>query len=227
MHEGHRERMRLRYFESGLDDFAPHEIIEFLLFFCIPGKNVNPLAHELLNAFGSLHGVFEASPAQLTQINGIGKNTAALLSIIPAVTRRYQDSLMGKKITIRNRDDATAYCRGMFIGYKTEFFYLIALNAAMQVVGKSLIAKGSLSEVPAYPRAIVEAVLTHNAHSVILCHNHLSDLSMPSENDVQLTERIIHLLNEIEVNVLDHIIVTPSCAISLHHQSDLKKSALE
>jgi DNA repair protein RadC len=201
--------------QNGLDNFAPHEILEMLLFFCIPQKNVNPLSHELIAAFGSLHGVLEATPTQLKQIKGIGENAAVLLSMIPAVFRRYQSSLSAEKPIIKNRKDAQTYCRSLFIGLKTEHFYLITLDSLMRVTGKPLIATGSLTEVPAYPRVVLEAALSHNAHSVILCHNHPSGTLAPSENDLLQTERLSQVFQSMEISLLDHFIVTPDGILSL------------
>lgn len=215
MHEGHRQRMRGRFIQSGLDGFAPHEVLELLLFHCIPQRDVNPLAHDLLNTFGSLHGVFEATPAQLKQVKGIGENAAVFLSLVSAVTRRYQDSLSAQKPVIKTRADAESFCRSLFIGLKTEHFYLVALDAGMRLIGKTLIAKGSLSEVPAYPRAVMEAALALSAHSVILCHNHPGGSAAPSDSDVQMTRQLMHMLAQVDVKVLDHLIVSGQAVLNM------------
>lgn len=215
MHEGHRDRMRERFIKSGLSDFAPHEVLELLLFYCIPRGDTNPLGHELINAFGSLHGVLEADPQQLTQIKGIGMNAAVFLSMIPQVAKRYQESVMGARPLIKNRIDAENYCRNLFTGLKTEHFYLIGLDAGMRVIGNTLIAKGSLTEVPAYPRAVVEAALKLNAKSALLCHNHPGGSPEPSDSDLYITGRLCTVLNEIDVQLMDHLIVTNAQVVSL------------
>lgn len=227
MHEGHRERMRARYIESGLANFAPHEVLELMLFYCIPQKNVNPLAHELLSAFGSLHGVFEATPAQLMQVKGIGENAAVFLSLVPEITRRYQASRQGELPEIKNRLAAEKYCEALFIGHKTEHFYLVALNSAMRVIGNALIAKGSLTQVPAYPRVVMEATLSLNAHSVILCHNHPGGTLSPSDSDLFLTARLARVLKDVDVTLLDHLIVTVNGVISLSKEGYFTSSDAE
>ncbi len=215
MHEGHRNRMRERFMENGLNDFAPHEVLELLLFYCIPRANTNPIAHDLINTFGSLHGVLEAGPDKLSQVKGVGESTAVFLSMIPQVAKRYQDSLLAQRPVIKNRLDAEQYCRSLFIGLQAEHFYLVGLDTGMRVIGKSLIAKGSLSEVPAYPRQVAEAALALNAKSAIICHNHPGGSPQPSDNDLFITGKLAALLSDIDITLLDHLIVTHSQVLSL------------
>jgi len=215
MHEGHRNRMRERFIQSGLNDFAPHEVLELLLFYCMPRGDMNPLAHELISTFGSLHGVLEAGTEQLMMVKGIGMNAAVFLSMIPQVAKRYHQSVMGARPTIKNRIDAENYCRSLFTGLKAEHFFLIGLDAGMRVIGSTLVAKGSLTEVPAYPRAVVEAALKLNAKSVLLCHNHPGGSPEPSDSDLYITGRLCSVLNEMDVQLMDHLIVTSTQVVSL------------
>ncbi len=207
VHDGHRQRIRDRFLQDGLDGFAPHEVLELLLCYAIPQKNVNPLAHDLLNHFGSLHGVFEATPEQLQQVEGIGPYAATFLHLVLPLNRRIESSRMGEKPSLKSQSEALAFCSNLMSTLKHEHFYLLALNAQMQLLGTALIGKGSLSQVPAYPRIAVEAALKYNAHSVILCHNHPGGSISPSEADLHSTQRLVEVLAGVEVLVIDHIIV--------------------
>ena len=180
MHDGHRARMRERFRKEGLDGFAPHEVLELLLFYGRARGDVNPLAHTLIDAFGSLRGVLEARPEQLMRVDGVGEETATLLSLMLPVFRRYSASLCAERRRIVNRSDAQAYCGALLAGWRTEHFYVICLNADMQLLGQRRISEGSLTEVNAYPRLVAEAVLNYNAHSVIFCHNHPGGTPLPS-----------------------------------------------
>jgi DNA repair protein RadC len=215
VHEGHRQRIRDRFLKEGLDGFAPHEVLELLLCYAIPQRNVNPLAHELLAHFGSLHGVFEAAPEQLQEVEGIGLYAAAFLHLMAPLSRRIGLSRMGQKPRLQNRGEAQAYCVNLLSGLAHEHFYLLALDAQMQLTGTVLIGQGSLSEVPAYPRLAVEAAIKTGAHSVILCHNHPGGSTMPSDADLQTTYRLAEALSGIDVPVADHIIVAGAQAGSL------------
>ena len=88
MHEGHRQRMRDRFRTEGLDNFAPHEVLELLLFYARARGDVNPLAHRLLETFGSLRGVLEAPVEHLCTVEGVGEETATLLSMMVPMFRR-------------------------------------------------------------------------------------------------------------------------------------------
>ncbi len=215
VHEGHRQRLRDRFVKEGLNGFAAHEVLELLLCYAIPQRNVNPLAHELLEHFGSLHGVFEATPEQLQEVDGIGPYAAAFLHLMVPLGRRIEISRMDQKPRLQNRGEAQAYCVNLLSGLRHEHFYLLALDARMQLLGAVVIGKGSISEVPAYPRLAVEAAIKYNAHSVIFCHNHPGGSIEPSDADLQATSRLIEVMSGIDVLVMDHIIVAGSQAGSM------------
>lgn len=214
-HGGHRQRMRERYLKQGLDGFAPHEILELLLFYAIPQKNVNPLAHRLIDRFGSLYAVLNAPPQQLVQVEGIGEYAATFLTLLQSAARQALRTRDTGKAKLGTRQAAVDYCIGLLHGEKRELFYAICLGGQMEVISDVLIAKGSLSDVPAYPRIVLDAVLTHNAHCVLLCHNHPSGSVVPSPQDLDATRTLSGLLSEIEVVLVDHLIVAGDRALSM------------
>lgn len=218
-HQGHRARMRQRYRAQGLDGFAEHEILELLLFYAIPQRNVNPLAHALIDHFGSLDKVLAASPEALMRIDGMGEYAATLLSLFPQVVKRCEKTALGEKISLSTRKIAEDYCIRLLKGEKREKFYCICLNAQMEVIADALVATGSLSEVPSYPRVVAEKVLVHGAHSVLLCHNHPGGSIIPSQSDMTATRELSQMLRGLEVVLCDHIIVGGDQALSMvrHH----------
>lgn len=207
MHEGHRARLRARYAKTGLDSFAPHEVLELLLTYAIPRRDVNPIAHELLSAFGSLAGVLEATSEQLATVPGVGEGAATLLSLIPAVMRAYERSALRGRVTIRNHADAAAYCLTLLRGRKNERLYCVALNARMEVVGHAQIGQGTSDEVAAYPRLAAEYALHMNAKAVLLAHNHPSGHAAPSMEDLEATGLMMRALRPLGITVCDHIII--------------------
>lgn len=224
-HSGHRQRMRERYLKQGLQGFAPHEILELLLFYAIPQKNVNPLAHQLINRFGSLHGVLNASAQQLMQVEGIGEYAATFLTLVQGAAKQALRTKETDRAKLSTRQAAVDYCIRLLHGEKRELFYAICLNGKMETIGDVLIAKGSLSDVPAYPRIVMDAVLTHNAHAVLLCHNHPSGSAAPSPQDLDATRTLLHLLSEIEVVLIDHIIVSDQNAVSMVRNGWIKQTS--
>ena len=218
MHDGHRQRMRERYRKEGLDGFAPHEVIELLLFYARARGDVNPLAHHLLDVFGSLKGVLEAGHDQLMAVKGVGEETATLLSLILPLFRKYQEALCAEQVQLRNCRAAMEYCQALTAGLRHERMYVISLSTAKNIIGCRMVDEGSLTEVSVYPRRIVETALNHNAHAVILCHNHPGGVAQPSREDIEVTQQIEALLSHLGILLLDHIIVAPggTCSMNLH-----------
>lgn len=145
MHSGHRERIRERFLREGLQGFAPHEALEFLLCFAIPQKDVNPLAHSLIERFGSLSAVLEARAEELTQVPGIGPNAAALLTLLPELMRYYERDRRQERPCLRNFKAAGAYCRALLRGEKDECVYLLCLDAQGRLLKSVLLRRGTIN----------------------------------------------------------------------------------
>ncbi|MDD4238203.1 MAG: DNA repair protein RadC [Desulfotomaculaceae bacterium] len=207
LHEGHRQRVKGRFLAEGLDSFEDHQVLELLLFYCIPMKDTNELAHKMIGEFGSLAGIFEADPADICKRCGVSENTALLLSLMPSLARRYFKGKWGDKPALSNSTKAGEYAVSLFVGRTYEVFYVICLDAQNRVNCAVLVHEGTINETPVYPRIIVEAVLRHQANSVILAHNHPGGSMRPSDADLQITKRITAALEAISVHVVDHIIV--------------------
>ena len=207
MHSGHRKRLKKRFLEEGLDSFEPHQVLELILFFSIPRKDTNETAHKLLERFGSLSGVFEAGVKELTDVEGIGENSAFLISMIPQLSRRYLNDKWRDKPELNSSSKAGEYAISLFAGRTYEVFYVICLDAQNRVNYAALVHEGTINEAPIYPRIIVETALRHKANSVILAHNHPGGSLNPSRGDIEATKVIKNALESISIKVVDHIIV--------------------
>lgn len=214
-HAGHRQRMKQRFQTQGLEGFAPHEILELALFYAIPQRNVNPLAHQLIERYGSLHGVMEASVEELQQIDGVGENTATLLSLFMHVARALEKSRASGLEDLNTHRAVKEHCYRLLCGLNHEEFYVVCLNAQNRLIRDVCISKGSVGEVWAHPREVVDAVLRHNAASVVLCHNHPSGSVVPSSNDLSLTRRVADVLTGIGVPLHDHLIIGGTHLLSM------------
>lgn len=208
LHDGHRMRMRNRYLKEGIDSFEPHEILELLLYYAIPRKDINELAHKLIDKFGSISNVFDADVESLKQVDGIGENAAILLSMIPQLSRIYNQSKWDRKTSLASVDAVGQYAIAMYTGKNDEEFGIICLDSNRHVHYSGIIIKGTVNQAEAYPRKVVSEVLKHNAVNVILTHNHPGGSIMPSTGDREATKNIVTALEAIGVNVLDHIIVS-------------------
>lgn len=226
MHSGHRERIRERFLREGLQGFAPHEALEFLLCFAIPQKDVNPLAHSLIERFGSLSAVLEARAEELTQVPGIGPNAAALLTLMPELMRYYERDRRQERPCLRNFKAAGAYCRALLRGEKDECVYLLCLDAQGRLLKSVLLRRGTIDESAVYPREVVREALLHNAYAVLLCHNHPGGGAMPSRGDYETTRRVIEALRAIDVRLLDHVIVGDTAYSSMANMEMIDQGKL-
>ena len=222
VHQNHRERLRERFMrENGFEHFTDTQILELLLFYAKPRSDTNPLAHALLDEFGSLKGVLEARPEMLQTVKGIGPQAATLISMVVPLTRVWNRCAMVTPRKIGNSREAEKYCMSLLAGNRTERFYVVSLNAQCNVLGQRKISEGSLSEVSAYPRMVMETALNYNAHSVLLCHNHPGGTCAPSPEDIASTLQLQRLLNGVGILVLDHIIVAGSNCYSMIQHGDI------
>lgn len=215
IHEGHRQRMRERFRTEGLEGFSAHEVLEMLLFYSRARGNVNPLAHRLLETFGTLKGVLQAPVEQLTAVEGVGEETATLLAMMVPLFRRYELCLCEETTCLRYFRDVENYCRALLTGLNRERLYVISVSAQMKVLGQRIVSNGDLTQVMAYPRLVVETALNHNAYGVILCHNHPGGEAVPSVGDVEVTRALEAVLSKLNIALLDHIIIADGATYSM------------
>ena len=207
LHEGHRKRVKSRYLAEGMDAFADHEVLEMLLFFSIPMKDTNELAHEMIQEFGSLAGLFEADPKDICRRCGVSENTGILVSLIPSLARRYFKDKWGDKPVLNSSTKAGEYAVSLFAGRTYENFFVICLDSQNRVNYSAQVHEGTINEAAVYPRLIVETALRHQANSIILAHNHPGGSMEPSSADIDVTKKIVNAIEAISIKVMDHIIV--------------------
>lgn len=215
IHEGHRARLKQRFADYGERVFDDHQLLELLLFFAVPQGDVNPLAHRLINHFGSFAAVLDASPEDLKKVKGVGEHSALFLSMLPQVMRRYQQSRTGAETAVTSIADAGEYLLPYFFGARNETAYLLCLDAKGKVLSCRFLAEGSLDRVELNSRQVVETALEHRASSVILAHNHVSGVATPSEADVALTLALRPLLKSLGIRLLDHLVVADGDFVSM------------
>ncbi|MEG2072967.1 MAG: JAB domain-containing protein, partial [Oscillospiraceae bacterium] len=190
VHDGHRDRMKKRFMEQGLDGFDDHNVLELLLFYSMPRCDTNPLAHELLEEFGSLEGVFEAPADELSKITGIGEGSVTLLRLIPEVGRRYIIDKNKSDDILDSTAKAGAYLVPRYMFERDEVVYVICLDAKYKILCCKELFRGVVNTAEVSIRKIAELALGKNASSVILSHNHTSGIALPSLEDEMTTKRI-------------------------------------
>ena len=215
IHKGHRERLKQRFLEEGLDNFTDIQALELLLFYAIPQRDTNPIAHELLNRFGSLSRVLEAGPEELKKVPGISAHSATLLTLVTELARYYQVDCAQRVEVLTTLDACGAYLVPRFFGRTKETVFLLCLDAKCKVLCCREVGEGSVNSASISIRKIVETALASNATTVILAHNHPSGVALPSAEDVQTTRRIAAALSAVEVHLADHIVVAEGDYVSM------------
>ena len=215
IHDGHRQRLKNRFREEGLDNFDEVNVLELLLFYCIPRKDTNPIAHALLDHFGSLSQVLESPVEELIKVGGISENAATFLNLTTAVGRYYMVNRASQGTILTTTEQCGAYMLPYFVGRRNETVFLLCLDAKCKVLCCKEVGEGSVNSAGVSPRKIVELALGANATTVVLAHNHPSGLAIPSGDDVQTTRRVAMALNGVEIRLADHIVVADDDFVSL------------
>ncbi len=215
IHKGHRERLKARFLEEGLDNFTDIQALELLLFYAIPQKDTNPIAHALLDHFGSLSRVLEADVEELKKVPGISDHSATLLALVTELGRYYQVDCAQRVEVLTTLDACGAYLVPRFFGRSNETVFLLCLDAKCKVLCCKEIGEGSVNSTSISIRKVVETALSANATTVVLAHNHPSGVALPSSEDVQTTRRVAAALSAVEVHLADHIVVAEGDYVSM------------
>ncbi len=215
LHEGHRKRMRERFIKSGLDDFAPHNVLEFLLFYSIPRGDTNPIAHRLIDSFGSLSGVFDATPEELMKVKGVGESTAILISMVPQMARKYLEDKADSVNVMGGCSDIGAYLLPKFVGRTNEALMMVSIDNKNKIISCSVVAEGTVDSAKVSRRRVMEEAMKVNATRVILAHNHPRGVAVPSSEDVVMTREIGKLFAQVGIELVDHIIIADDDYVSM------------
>jgi len=217
MNEGHRERLKNRFKKFGLDAFEEHNVLELMLFYSIPRKDTNRLAHKLINEFGSLANVLDAPYEYLKRVEGVGDNTATFLKLIPELCKKYLES-RGKEIEnlepVDNTHKLLKYIMPKLIGKRSEVFLLVCLDNKRKVLFCDIIFEGTVNTTNINIRKIIEVIIRYNASAVAIAHNHPGGIAIPSADDINATMKIKEVLDSMNVKLIDHIIVADNDTVS-------------
>lgn len=215
IHAGHRKRLRNEYIEGGRDTFQDYEVLELLLCYSIPRGNVNPMAHELINRFGTLAGVFEAPMSELRKVTGLGERTAIFLNMMPMVARYYRSSKQRPGTLIRTPEEAGRLLTPMFYGERSELVLLAALDSRLKLIKVVNVGRGRLGSANVSIRRVVEVALGLNAAAVVIAHNHPDGIALPSIYDVEVTKTLMESLDAVSVRLIDHLVVAEDDFVSM------------
>ena len=215
LHKDHRKRLKNRFLQNGLEDFEPHNMLELLLFFGVPQKDTNELAHRLIDRFGSFNRVLDAPYEELLKVDGVGENVATLIKLITPLFRYYHKNIDIKDEPLDTPSRVGGYLTQCYAGFTEEVVSVLALDSLCHIISFDIIGKGDISSAGIRYRSILEIVMRTNAPSVVICHNHPGGLAIPSRQDIIATEKIRDLLGTINVALVDHIVIAGDDFVSL------------
>ena len=205
--DGHRKRLRERFMSTGLSGFQDYEVIELLLTLATPRKDCKEAAKETLKRFKTLHGVFEASPTELSEIDGIGPSNQLGLRLIKEVAIRYLENRLIDQETITHSRDLMDYLNMAIRDKRVECFVAVYLNAKNRVIATETLFTGTLTASSVYPREVVQSALNHKAAALIFAHNHPSGDPEPSPEDIAITRQLVFACKTMGITVHEHLII--------------------
>jgi len=206
MHEKHRERLKQRFEHEGLQGFEEHNILELLLFFGVPRKDTNPLAHTLINRFGSLTRVIDAPIERLCEVKGMTRNAAVLLKLLPQVMSVYLRGKSDFKNMMINHRDCAEYLRAYFTGASDEMVYVVCLDGKCTPLECVFLCKGDINSVHVSPRKVMEIAFSRKASAILLAHNHPHGTALMSSDDINTTNNIMSVLESVSITLIDHLV---------------------
>lgn len=213
-HDGHRQRLKTEFLARP-DSFPDHKLLELLLFYANPRSDTNPLAHELIDHFGSLAGILDATPEELQKVKGVGEHAAVLFKAVKEFSGRYLTVRTQVDDIARNSRDYYTLLRPYFFGARNEMLCLLCLDGKHKVLGIRKLGEGNVNAVNVTTRLIAEAALSLNASAVVLAHNHVSGIAFPSDDDVATTNSLAPILSTLGVALVDHLIFVDDDMVSL------------
>ncbi len=205
-HKGHRARTKQEFMARGLAGMPDHKVLELLLFYAIPQGNVNPLAHRLIDTFGSLSGVFNATVEQLMAVKGVGEHAASLIKLVPALGGRYQADRSQLGTILDTTDRLGEYLAPEFFGQRNEVTVVLCLDAKLKVLQCRQLDEGSVDSTSLSLRKMMEIALACNASQVVLAHNHTSNIAAPSREDILATKLAYDAFQQVDILLRDHLI---------------------
>ncbi len=214
VHDGHRQRLKTRFENEGLENFEDHNVLELLLFYSIPRMDTNETAHKLLEEFGSLSGVFDAPFDALCQVKGVSSHTATLIKMVPRLFSRYSMDKVNNVEVIDSVSAAGKYISPRFYGKMNEEVHLILLDDKFKILKTMKVFEGTVNATYISVKKLVAAIVNTHATNVIIAHNHPSSFALPSRSDIESTKRIYEALKVLDIRLLDHLIISDDDFIS-------------
>ena len=206
-YHGHRDRLRARFLEGGVEALADYELLELYLFRSIPRRDVKPIAKDMMDVFGSFGAVISAPISRLAEIKGISEKTALDLKIIQAAAQKIGKQTVMNRPVLSSWSALLDYCRSVMQFEEKEQFRVLFLDRKNRLIADEILGQGTIDRAPVYPREIIKRALELGSTAIILAHNHPSGDPTPSGSDIEMTANIVGAAKAINISVHDHLII--------------------
>lgn len=219
LQQGHRARLRKKFLDGQL---AEYEILELLLTYAIPRRDVRNLSRQLYKKYGSIHNLISDSIESLVKNEGVKENTATFFKLIHKLTQLEYKTVLDSAPIFHNFEKLENYCKSILVGKTIEEFHVFYLDSKYKLIEDELHSSGTIDWAAVYIREIVKKALELNAQSVVLLHNHPSAYTSFSSQDIQITQELNDALNKLGINIYDHLLLSGDVIYSARNMRLLK-----
>lgn len=206
IHENHRERMRDRYIRNGIDGMAPHEVLELILYYALPRCDTNPIAHRLIETFGSFSGILNADVEDIAAVSGVGRKTAVFLKLFLDVNRVYETDKTANVKKLSSISEIGEYLKPRFIGRRNETIIMLCLDSKNDIISSQILSEGNVNTAIISLKQAVGTAIRQNAASVVIAHNHPGGEAEPSMKDIETTKLLSAIFRSLNIRFVDHLI---------------------
>ncbi|MBO5858118.1 MAG: RadC family protein [Clostridia bacterium] len=222
IHAGHRERVRENVLKNGFEQLEDHRLLELLLFYSIPREDTNEIAHRLLNEFGSFTEIIKATPKKLTQVQGVGKNSAIQIAAIGELFKRVIEEGAVKRTPYKTIEELVALVKSQYLNEKNEKMLFICFDSAMRLKKIESFTEGDSVRTNTELKTALSKILENDPSFVIMAHNHPEGPALPSNTDVTSTSTVSTTLRRLGINLADHIIINRTAYFSMREDTRYK-----
>ncbi len=221
LQNGHRARLRKKFLDGQLTEY---EILELLLTYAIPRRDVRALSRRLYKKYGTIPNLLSAPMESLTDNEGIKENTATFFKLLHKLMELEYKSALDTSPIFHNYEKLENYCRTLLVGKSVEEFHVLYLDSQYKLIKDELHSSGTIDWAAVYIREIVKKALDVNAHSIVMLHNHPSGYTSFSTEDIMITQELETALEKLKISLYDHLLVSGDIIYSARNMHLLDKS---
>lgn len=219
LQSGHRARLRQKFLDGQLTEY---EILELLLTYAIPRRDVRTLSRQLYKKYGTIHNLLSAPIESLMENDGIKENTATFFKVIHKLMEFEYKAVLDESPIFHNHEKLENYCKILLGGKSVEEFHVLYLDSQYKLIKDEMHSSGTIDWAAVYIREIVKKALDLNAGSIVMLHNHPSAYTSFSSQDILITQELENALEKLGIKLYDHLLVSGDVVYSARVMNLLK-----